>query len=88
VAGTENPVKRPDNMHSPMTRRQQQVMNLTVAGLSNKEIASELGLKEQVVKNYLKIIFTKMGVESRVRLILQYYAKPIRDYRASRGLPG
>ena len=66
-----------------LSARQREVMELVITGLSNKEISTQMGITEQVVKNYLKVIYEKMGVESRVRLVLKYYAKPISDYRAS-----
>jgi DNA-binding NarL/FixJ family response regulator len=40
-------------------------------GLSNREIARRLNLTEHTVKNYLCRIFEKLGVSSRVEVILQ-----------------
>jgi ATP/maltotriose-dependent transcriptional regulator MalT len=39
-------------------------------GLQNREIARELNLSEHTIKNYLFRIFDKLGVSSRVELIL------------------
>ena len=39
-------------------------------GCKNKEIASQLGTKEQVIKNYLRSIFDKTGVSDRLELAL------------------
>ena len=39
-------------------------------GLRNKEIASEVGTTEQVVKNYLRKIYDKLGVSDRLELAL------------------
>ena len=39
-------------------------------GLRNKEIAGEVGTTEQVVKNYLRKIYDKLGVSDRLELAL------------------
>lgn len=39
-------------------------------GMRNKEIAFEIGTSEQVIKNYLRKIYDKLGVEDRVELAL------------------
>ena len=53
-----------------MTKREGDVVRLAVEGLSNREIARELGLTEHTVKNYLFRIFDKLGVSNRVELVL------------------
>jgi len=53
-----------------MTKREGDVVRLAVEGLSNREIACELGLTEHTVKNYLFRIFDKLGVSNRVELVL------------------
>ena len=45
-------------------------MALIAEGSKNKEIASQLGTKEQVVKNYLRSIYDKTGVSDRLELAL------------------
>jgi hypothetical protein len=39
-------------------------------GLRNKEIATDVGTTEQVVKNYLRKIYDKLGVSDRLELAL------------------
>jgi DNA-binding NarL/FixJ family response regulator len=53
-----------------MTKREGDVVRLAVEGLSNREIAGELGLTEHTVKNYLFRVFEKLGVSNRVELVL------------------
>jgi DNA-binding NarL/FixJ family response regulator len=53
-----------------MTKREADVVRLAVEGLSNREIAGELGLTEHTVKNYLFRVFDKLGVSNRVELVL------------------
>ena len=47
-----------------------QIVALIVQGCKNKEIASQLGTKEQVIKNYLRGIYDKTGVSDRLELAL------------------
>ncbi len=53
-----------------LSRREQDVVRCVAEGLSNREIASRLGLTEHTVKNYLFRIFDKLGVSSRVEVVL------------------
>ena len=39
-------------------------------GLRNKDIAQEVGTTEQVVKNYLRKVYDKLGVSDRLELAL------------------
>jgi DNA-binding NarL/FixJ family response regulator len=48
-----------------LTMRQMQIVRFLAEGLTNKEIASSLGLSEQTVADHLKTIFRKLGVHSR-----------------------
>ncbi|MBS1852381.1 MAG: response regulator transcription factor [Acidobacteria bacterium] len=53
-----------------LTAREEQVVALVVDGLSNREVAQELNLSEHTVKKYLFRIFEKLGISSRVELVL------------------
>ena len=53
-----------------LTKREEDVVRLLVEGMQNKDIARELKLSEHTVKNYLFHIFDKLGVSSRVELVL------------------
>ena len=44
-------------------------------GCKNKEIADSLGTTEHVVKNYLRLIYDKLGLWNRVELALWYEAR-------------
>ena len=54
---------------SPLTVRELQVVKCAARGKTNKVIASELGLSEHTVKNYLFRAFEKLGVSNRVELL-------------------
>ena len=53
-----------------LTPREEQVVALVADGLSNREVARELNLSEHTVKKYLFRIFDKLGISSRVELVL------------------
>ena len=53
-----------------LTKREEDVVRLLAEGLQNRDIAHELQLSEHTVKNYLFHIFDKLGVSSRVELVL------------------
>jgi DNA-binding NarL/FixJ family response regulator len=53
-----------------LTYREEQVVALVADGLSNRDVASELGLSEHTVKKYLFRIFDKLGISNRVELVL------------------
>jgi DNA-binding NarL/FixJ family response regulator len=53
-----------------LTAREVQVAILVWEGLTNRDIAQRLATTEQVVKNYLRTTFDKLGVWSRLELAL------------------
>lgn len=53
-----------------LTPREEQVVALVADGMSNREVALELGLCEHTIKTYLFRIFEKLGISRRVELVL------------------
>ena len=53
-----------------LTAKEIQVATLVWQGLTNKDIARVLITSEQVVKNYLRTTFDKLGVWTRLELAL------------------
>lgn len=53
-----------------LSKREHDVVQCVAEGLSNREIAQKLRLTEHTVKNYLFRIFDKLGVSSRVEVVL------------------
>src|SRR3954468_1627136 len=53
-----------------LTNKKLRIVALIVQGYKNKEIASELGTTEQVIKNYLRNVYDKIGVSDRLELAL------------------
>jgi len=53
-----------------MTSREIEVVQLLVRGQSNAEIATQLGIQLQTVKNLLSALYAKLGVSTRLQLVL------------------
>ena len=53
-----------------LTKREEELVRLVADGLSNRDIARQLTLSEHTVKNYLFRIFDKLGVSTRVEVVL------------------
>jgi len=53
-----------------LTPREEQVVALVAEGLGNRQIAGELNLSEHTIKKYLFRIFEKLGISTRVELVL------------------
>ena len=60
-----------------LTKREQGLVPLVASGLTNREISTRLGVSEHTIKNHLFRIYEKLGISSRVELIL--YAVSERD---------
>jgi two-component system, NarL family, response regulator LiaR len=53
-----------------LSARELEVMKLTARGLSNKDVASALGIKLRTVKGHLAAIFSKLRVASRTEAVI------------------
>jgi DNA-binding NarL/FixJ family response regulator len=56
----------------PLTRRQQEIVELVASGASNKEIAHRLVISIKTVKNTLTTVFAKTNTQSRTELAVQW----------------
>lgn len=82
VAAGERSVQRPEprrvaqidkvgaRVLNRLTPRELQIVALVTSGAKNRDIAEQLGTKEQVVKNYLRTIYDKTGVSDRLELTI------------------
>lgn len=53
-----------------LTHREQEIVNLVAEGMRNEEVSQKLNFTEHTVRNYLCRIFEKLGISSRVELVL------------------
>jgi DNA-binding NarL/FixJ family response regulator len=53
-----------------LSNKELQIIAGVTQGLRNKDIAQEVGTTEQVVKNYLRKVYDKLGVSDRLELAL------------------
>jgi DNA-binding NarL/FixJ family response regulator len=52
-----------------LTRREQQLVKMIGGGLSNKEIAAQLNLSEQTIKNHVHSVLRKLGAGDRLSAV-------------------
>lgn len=66
--------RSPASMHG-LTKRETQIADLAVQGLSNREIGDQLSLSDRTVEHHLSAVFAKVGVRSRVELAARKAAR-------------
>ncbi|MGQ0551568.1 MAG: LuxR C-terminal-related transcriptional regulator [Armatimonadota bacterium] len=54
---------------TPLTAREEQVLQMMAEGLDNKEIAQKLYLQPQTVKNYVHQVLQKLNLHNRLEVI-------------------
>jgi DNA-binding NarL/FixJ family response regulator len=57
-----------------LSRQQARVVELILRNCCDKEIAAEMQLKVSTVRTYLGRLFTRLGVENRLALVLKIFA--------------
>lgn len=50
-----------------LTSQERRILDQVARGLTNREIADELGLAEKTVRNYVSNVLTKLGVKNRTQ---------------------
>lgn len=64
----KEPAERDAKLSLVLTRRERQLVPMIERGLTNKEIAQQLNLSEQTIKNHIHRILQKIGVDSRMHI--------------------
>ena len=62
-------------MIDPLTKREQEVLQLILSGKSNKQISADLSITESTVKTHVRNIYSKHGVASRAELMSSFLKK-------------
>jgi two-component system, NarL family, response regulator DesR len=52
-----------------LTKREAQIVQLLAQGLSTRDIAISYGIGHQTVKNYVTVIYEKLGLHGREQLL-------------------
>jgi len=60
----------PEDLFVPLSPREMEILQLIARGYSNKEIAHELGISRQTVKNHMTSILRKLSVNDRTQAAL------------------
>jgi DNA-binding NarL/FixJ family response regulator len=69
----EQAASEDDHMNSlfaPLTSREIEILDCIARGLSNKEIAGDLNISSQTVKNHITSILKKLQVDDRTRAVM------------------
>ena len=56
-----------EEMFEPLTPRQMEVLECVTRGMSNREIAFELGISHQTVKNHMTAVLRKLHCQDRTQ---------------------
>lgn len=54
-----------------LTERQRQVLSLMCEGLSNRQIGERLGISPGTVKVHTRVVFLRLGVQTRAQAIVK-----------------
>ena len=60
----------PNEMFAPLSPREMEILQHIAKGQSNKEVAYELGISRQTVKNHMTSILSKLAVNDRTQAAL------------------
>ncbi len=59
-----------ESIFSPLTPREVEILDCVAQGNSNKEIAKQLGISDQTVKNHITSILRKLAVNDRTQAVI------------------
>jgi DNA-binding NarL/FixJ family response regulator len=67
AAASPPPARQAEPLVEPFTEREREILGLLAQGQSNPEIARQLHLAKGTVRNYVSVIFQKLGVSDRTQ---------------------
>jgi DNA-binding NarL/FixJ family response regulator len=59
-----------ETLISPLTARETEILNYVAQGYSNKQIAAELSISEQTIKNHVASIMLKLNANARTQAVV------------------
>jgi DNA-binding NarL/FixJ family response regulator len=68
VAGSDNSTE----LHTLLSPQQLRVLKNVARGMTNKEVAREMGISEKTARNYLASVFEKLGLQRRAEAAVWY----------------
>jgi len=71
--GPRTPARRVNAKVDALTDREREILTLIARGLSNAEIAAELGVSPSTVKNHVTSLFAKIEVRDRAQAVIVAY---------------
>jgi DNA-binding NarL/FixJ family response regulator len=74
------PAARPGAAAARLAAREREVIELVAAGMTNTEIAAELGISESTVKTHLTRAQQKLGLRDRVHVVIWAYETGFADH--------
>ncbi len=71
-----------------LSKKELAIISCITRGMRNKEIAFQIGTTEQVIKNYLRKVYDKLGVSDRLELALYcLHHQLLKKYTEAEGMP-
>lgn len=58
-----------------LTKKEKRLAGLVAEGLTNTEIGEQMGTTRHVIRNYLRPVFDKLGMSTRLEVALWYVHK-------------
>jgi DNA-binding NarL/FixJ family response regulator len=59
-----------------LSKREKEIARLVATALSNRDVSNKLGLSPHTVKNCLSRVFEKLGISTRIELVLYILSQP------------
>jgi len=70
-----------NNLETPLTKREQQVFDLIMKGITYDDVATQLCISKKTVVTHVHSIFQKKFANSLPKLMADYYQKKISDFK-------
>ncbi len=80
------PQPRTENQGSRLSEREQEILDLAIAGRTNREIAAQLSIAEDSITKQVSVIFTKLALERRVQAAVRAHRSRSSSYQPGGGV--